>query len=51
MADHHESCITQNLSHHMTINTQEAQLLAELELEPGQVKKGHVLWKAGTQPE
>ncbi|SFH27435.1 Crp/Fnr family transcriptional regulator [Modicisalibacter xianhensis] len=51
MADHFESCVTQNLSHHMTIGEREAQILSELEQDPQEVKKGHELWTVGMRPE
>lgn len=51
MADHFESCVTQNLSHHMTIGEHEARLLAELEHDPLNVKKGYPLWQDGQRPD
>lgn len=51
MAEHFESCVTQNLSHHMAIGEQEARILSELEQDPSEVQKGYELWKAGTRPD
>ena len=51
MPEHFEVCVTQNLSHHLKIGEREAQLLAELEQDPIEVKKGTVLWEAGRQPD